>query len=193
MSVVVARSGRLIDVLNPSQESFLIDDVAWGLAHTVRWRGTLGTWTVAEHSELVSYYLRDKTPKVQLFGLLHDAAEYLFGDVPTPIKNLPYLEGYRQLEQNLLAHMYRRFAGRQPDGEEAWCVNRADACVAKHEARTLGTAFVKDSLSHASPGFFAEQIDLEAFVFDSIHDSTSEKAEHFVKEYNRLKDAARSG
>lgn len=86
-------SGRRLDLLDPSPIDIELEDIAHGLSRVARWNGqTIGdhSYCVAQHSLLVlELALRVKpelTPKHQLAILLHDASEYVIGDMISPFK-----------------------------------------------------------------------------------------------------------
>jgi len=86
-------SGRRLDLLDPSPLDVEIEDIAHGLAFVARWNGqTRGAWpfSVAEHSLLVEdLYARiapGAEPRWRLAALLHDAPEYVIGDMISPVK-----------------------------------------------------------------------------------------------------------
>ena len=81
-------SGRRLDLLDPSPLDIEIDDIAHGLARVARWNGqTMGDWSysVAEHSLLVERLAARFKPGLErrwrLVALLHDAPEYVIGDL----------------------------------------------------------------------------------------------------------------
>ena len=84
-------SGRRLDLLDPTPMDIEIEDIAHGLAFVARWNGqTIGNfaYSVAEHSLLVEQiFLRlvpNATPSQRLTALLHDAPEYVIGDMISP-------------------------------------------------------------------------------------------------------------
>ena len=86
-------SGRRLDLLDPTPMDIEIEDIAHGLAFVARWNGqTLGDYpySVAEHSLLVEEIFRRISPtapaKWCLAALLHDAPEYVIGDMISPVK-----------------------------------------------------------------------------------------------------------
>src|SRR5471030_756120 len=88
-------SGRRLDLLDPSPMDIEIDDIAHGLARVARWNGqTLGqhAFSVAQHTLLVEDIARliapDLGPQGRLAVLLHDAPEYVIGDMISPFKAL---------------------------------------------------------------------------------------------------------
>jgi 5'-deoxynucleotidase YfbR-like HD superfamily hydrolase len=108
-------SGRRLDLLDPSPLDIEIADIAHGLARVARWNGqTNGAhiFSVAQHTLLVEAVLREHMPrvdtKVRLAALLHDAPEYVIGDMISPFKAV--LDGaYKTVEARLLAAIHIRF------------------------------------------------------------------------------------
>lgn len=108
-------SGRRLDLLDPTPVDIEIEDIAHGLAFVARWNGqTRGdfAYSVAEHSLLVeTIYTRlyPKAPvKWRLAALLHDAPEYVIGDMISPVK-AAVGEGYEELDQRLTSAIHIRF------------------------------------------------------------------------------------
>ena len=108
-------SGRRLDIINPSPLDIEIEDIAHGLAFQARWNGqTRGKYvfSVANHSILVWNILLLENPKIkkkwQLTSLLHDAPEYVIGDLITPFK-YALNNSYRFVEDNLMKAIYLRF------------------------------------------------------------------------------------
>src|SRR5579872_6004530 len=86
-------SGRRLDLLDPSPLDIEIGDIAHGLARVARWNGqTKGdhAFSVAQHCLLVERFVRELRPNcgaaLRLAALLHDAAEYVIGDLISPFK-----------------------------------------------------------------------------------------------------------
>jgi len=108
-------SGRRLDLLDPTPVDIEIEDIAHGLAFVARWNGqTKGDWpySVAEHSLLVEAIfarnLKAPDPKWQLAALLHDAPEYVIGDMISPVKAAVGQE-YGALDMRLTAAIHIRF------------------------------------------------------------------------------------
>ncbi|WP_417770505.1 HD domain-containing protein [Stappia sp.] len=108
-------SGRRLDLLDPTPVDIEIEDIAHGLAFVARWNGqTRGdyAYSVAEHSLLVlDLYARlnPKAPvKWHLAALLHDAPEYVIGDMISPVKDAVG-PGYGALDERLNAAIHLRF------------------------------------------------------------------------------------
>ncbi len=108
-------SGRRLDLLDPTPMDIEIEDIAHGLAFVARWNGqTIGdfAYSVAEHSLLVTDIFALQNPsapvKWQLAALLHDAPEYVIGDMISPVK-AAVGPGYGELDDRLTAAIHLRF------------------------------------------------------------------------------------
>jgi 5'-deoxynucleotidase YfbR-like HD superfamily hydrolase len=113
-------SGRRLDLLNPSPLDIEIEDIAHGLARVARWNGqTKGdhAFSVAQHCVLVAeialHLDPDLTREAQLAALLHDAPEYVVGDMISPFKAALGLD-YKAFEKRLLSAIRIRF-GLKPE------------------------------------------------------------------------------
>lgn len=100
-------SGRRLNLLDPSPLDIEIEDIAHGLARVPRWNGqTIGThaFSVAEHSVIVVKICVQLSPKMtaedQLTALLHDAPEYVIGDMISPFKAV-LGDSYKSIEERL--------------------------------------------------------------------------------------------
>lgn len=108
-------SGRRLDLLDPTPVDIEIEDIAHGLAFVARWNGqTLGDfpYSVAEHSLLVEQIAGRQNPgwgaRWRLAALLHDAPEYVLGDMISPVK-AAIGTGYGELDARLAAAVHMRF------------------------------------------------------------------------------------
>ena len=108
-------SGRRLDLLDPSPLDIEIEDIAHGLARVARWNGqTRGdhAFSVAQHCLLVeglALHLKPGLPpRWRLAALLHDAPEYVVGDLISPFKQALSLD-YKAFENRLLAAIHQRF------------------------------------------------------------------------------------
>jgi 5'-nucleotidase len=137
-------SGRRLDLLNPSPLDIEIADIAHGLARVARWNGqTAGphAFSVAQHCVLVEGLAAELKPRLaregRLAALLHDAPEYVIGDLISPFKAAVGLD-YKDFENRLLAAIHLRFGlPPQPSTEIAILIKRADRLSAYHEATQL--------------------------------------------------------
>src|SRR5580692_11513689 len=108
-------SGRRLDLLDPSPLDIELEDIAHGLARVARWNGqTKGAhiFSVAQHCLLVEALARLRAPRLDRGGrlavLLHDAPEYVVGDMISPFKAV--IGGdYKAVELRLLTAIHRRF------------------------------------------------------------------------------------
>jgi len=137
-------SGRRLDLLDPSPLDVEIVDIAHGLARVARWNGqTRGAhaFSVAQHCVVVERLAHELRPglarEARMAALLHDAPEYVIGDLISPFKAAVGID-YKDFEQKLLAAIHIRFglAPRQP-AELAALIKRADRLSAFHEATQL--------------------------------------------------------
>jgi hypothetical protein len=108
-------SGRRLDLLDPTPLDIEIEDIAHGLSFVARWNGqTSGNfpYSVAEHSLLVEQIFSKSFKKSEkkwcLAALLHDAPEYVIGDMISPVKSTIGI-GYQSLENRLTAAINLRF------------------------------------------------------------------------------------
>ena len=108
-------SGRRLDLLDPTPMDIEIEDIAHGLAFVARWNGqTHGDYpyTVAEHSLLVEEIFTrtygTASARWRLAALLHDAPEYVIGDMIGPVK-AAVGSGYAELDARLTAAIHLRF------------------------------------------------------------------------------------
>ena len=137
-------SGRRLDILDPSPLDIELDDIAHGIARVARWNGqTAGAdvFSVAQHSCLVEAIGFELEPglddRARLTLLLHDAPEYVVGDVITPIK-AALGQAFVDIEMRLLAAIHLAFG--LPAEAPAWLarvVKRADRIAAWLEATRL--------------------------------------------------------
>src|SRR5690554_6756883 len=109
-------SGRRLDLLDPSPLDVEIEDIAHGLSRVARWNGqTEGDWafSVAQHCLLVEELAVRLSPGLplpwRLAALLHDAPEYVVGDLISPFKAAVGLD-YKALEQRLFSAILLRFS-----------------------------------------------------------------------------------
>ncbi|GAA2862942.1 hypothetical protein GGQ99_001897 [Aminobacter niigataensis] len=145
-------SGRRLDLLDPSPLDVEISDIAHGLARVARWNGqTSGDYafSVAQHSLIVEEIFRRivpaASPDAQLAALLHDAPEYVIGDMISPFKSVVG-GGYKACEERLQHAIHLRFGlpaeigvGLKKD------IKRADQIAAYFEATGLAGFAVNEA------------------------------------------------
>ena len=156
-------SGRRLDLLDPSPLDVELDDIAHGLARVARWNGqTEGEhiFSVAQHTLLVEAIARARVPRLdrrrRLAVLLHDAPEYVIGDMITPFKAV-IGDTYKAVEHRLLAaiHLHFGLPAELPD-EVAQLIKAADRAAAYFEAtRLAGFAAVEARRFFGRPPVFS--------------------------------------
>ena len=151
-------SGRRLDLLDPSPLDIEIEDIAHGLARVARWNGqTIGphAFSVAQHCLLVEQLASDFVPVLdrqwRLAALLHDAPEYVVGDLISPFKAALGLD-YKEFEKRLLACIHVRF-GLTPAVPEkiTALIKRADRAAAFLEASRLAGFDEKEAARYFDP------------------------------------------
>ena len=162
-------SGRRLDILDPSPVDVELSDIAHGLARVARWNGqTRGDYpfSVAQHSVLVLEIFAALQPesdaRARLYALLHDAPEYVMGDIISPFK-AAMGGNYKEVEARLQGAVYLHFAlNAAPTATLARQIKRADRESAYHEAVHLAGFEVAEARK-----FFGEPtlaaFDLERF------------------------------
>ena len=147
-------SGRRLDLLDPSPMDIEIEDIAHGLARVARWNGqTVGEhgYSVAQHSMLVEEIAATikpgLAPRWRLAALLHDAPEYVIGDMISPFKTALGFN-YRDFEHRLEAAVHMRFGlpVAIPEPIKA-LIKQADRASAYLEATQLAGFTVEESLT----------------------------------------------
>ena len=137
-------SGRRLDLLDPSPLDIEVEDIAHGLARVARWNGqTKGPYiySVAQHALLVEALARARAPRLdaaaRLAVLLHDAPEYVVGDMISPFKAV-IGDSYKAVEKRLLAAVHLRFGlpVKLPENLQA-LIKTADRGAAYLEATRL--------------------------------------------------------
>ena len=145
-------SGRRLDLLDPSPLDIEIEDIAHGLARVARWNGqTEGAhaFSVAQHCVLVEHLVHELKPRaaraLRLAALLHDAAEYVIGDLISPFKAAVGLD-YKAFENRLTRAIHIRF-GLQAElsADDHALVKRADRASAFFEATQLAGFSVEEA------------------------------------------------
>ena len=137
-------SGRRLDLLNPSPLDVELDDIAHGLARVARWNGqTEGPhiFSVAQHILLVEAIAAHLDPEMargsRLAVLLHDAPEYVIGDIISPFKAV-IGESYKAIEAGLLGAIHIHFGlPAQPPATLKRFIKQADRQAAYLEATHL--------------------------------------------------------
>jgi uncharacterized protein len=136
-------SGRRLDLLEPAATDIEIEDIAHGLARVARWNGqTIGehAFSVAQHSMLVADIVDNRNPELsnafKLAALLHDAPEYVIGDLISPFKAAIGFD-YKAFELRLLSAIHERFSIPELPINVARAIKDADRIAAFYEATRL--------------------------------------------------------
>jgi 5'-deoxynucleotidase YfbR-like HD superfamily hydrolase len=185
-------SGRRLDILDPSPLDVEISDIAHGLARVARWNGqTAGDYpfSVAQHSVLVLEIFRAGSPEASdreaLYALLHDAPEYVMGDIISPFK-AAMGGNYKEVEGRLQAAVHIRFAlPAEPAATLARQIKKADKQAAFFEAVELA------GFSRTEARTFFGEPSLAAFDLDRFETlirpwPTREAQDRFVAAFERL-------
>jgi uncharacterized protein len=190
-------SGRRLDLLNPSPLDIEIADIAHGLARVPRWNGqTLGphAFTVAQHVLLVERIARiiapGMNPDQKLVVLLHDAPEYVIGDMISPFKAV--IGGdYKSTEKRLEAAIHLRFGlPATPSRQLKALTKKADTIAAYFEAtRLAGFSEVEARQYFGAPrGLDPDSLDLAPAATTDIQ----AKFLHRFEELEAEREAGRS-
>ena len=161
-------SGRRLDLLDPSPLDVEISDIAQGLARVARWNGqTRGdhAFSVAQHSLMVEAIvgrISAASPETLQLALLHDAPEYVIGDMISPFKSVVG-GGYKTVEARLEAAIHIRFGlpPGLPKNIKA-LIKRADRIAAYFEATELAGFDDKEARAFFGPprGISRDMIDI---------------------------------
>jgi 5'-deoxynucleotidase YfbR-like HD superfamily hydrolase len=183
-------SGRRLDLLDPSPMDIEIEDIAHGLARVARWNGqTTGEhgFSVAQHAlvveEIAAHIRPGLEPRWRLAALLHDAPEYVIGDMISPFKAALGVD-YRKFEDRLEAAIHVRFglpAHTPPLVKKL--IKQADRACAFFEATQLAGFEHAESLSifGAPPAGYTLTIEPQA---------PFEAQAHYVRRFEVLSEAA---
>jgi len=183
-------SGRRLDLLDPSPMDIEIEDIAHGLARVARWNGqTIGehAFSVAQHSvvveEIVAHIQPDIEPRWRLAALLHDASEYVIGDMISPFKAALGVD-YKTFEERLETAIHVRFGlpAKTPAPIKK-LIKQADRACAFFEATQLAGFSHEESLAFfdAPPAGYALRIEPQPPAVAQVR---------YVQRYNVLSEAA---
>jgi hypothetical protein len=186
-------SGRRLDLLDPSPVDIEIEDIAHGLARVARWNGqTTGDhpFSVAQHSvvveEILAYIQPGVAARWRLAALLHDAPEYVIGDMISPFKAALGLD-YRGFEERLESAIHIRFGlpARIPAVMQS-LIKQADRACAYFEATRLAGFAPAEALK-----LFGKPPVLYKPVIEPLSPRAAQ--ERYLQRYQVLRDAAGFG
>lgn len=185
-------SGRRLDLLDPQPDEIEIEDIAHGLARVARWNGqTHGAhaFSVAQHVLIVEDIAADLNrhwpDDCRMAALLHDAPEYVIGDLISPFKTAIGLD-YKAFELKLLAAIHRRFGlPHALEPRAAAAIKHADHVAAYFEATRLA-GFSRSEARR----FFGEPDGLSpalAATLEALQPLPAEQAQHaFLARFHAL-------
>lgn len=183
-------SGRRLDLLDPSPMDIEIEDIAHGLARVARWNGqTIGehAFSVAQHSvvveEICAHIQPDLEPKWRLAALLHDASEYVIGDMISPFKAALGLD-YRKFEERLETAIHIRFGipAKTPLAVKK-LIKQADRACAFFEATQLAGFNHREALEFFDAPPAGYQLVIEPL-------SAAQAQSRYIQRYHVLSEAA---
>ncbi|WP_208441102.1 YfbR-like 5'-deoxynucleotidase [Bartonella raoultii] len=181
-------SGRRLDLLNPSPFDIEIEDIAHGLARVARWNGqTQGdyAYSVAQHSLLVEQIFQKLCPQSRsnerLCALLHDAPEYVIGDIISPFKAVIGKQ-YEIIEKRIQDAIHIRFSlPINPSQKLLKKIKQADRIAAFYEAIMLAGFNTEEALRYfGSPNhILCDDLNLQPY-------STQQIESAFLTRFNNL-------
>jgi len=181
-------SGRRLDLLDPSPLDIEIEDIAHGLARVARWNGqTHGdcAFSVAQHCVMVEEIAAMVEPALdrmwRLAALLHDAPEYVIGDMISPFKSVVG-GGYKTVEKRLEAAVHLRF-GLPPHASRELKdrIKKADTVAAFFEATELAGFSIAEAQK-----FFGLPRGITRDMFDIIPLPSTEAQKRFVERFEAI-------
>ncbi|MGE0054956.1 MAG: YfbR-like 5'-deoxynucleotidase [Hyphomicrobium sp.] len=184
-------SGRRLDLLAPNPADIEIDDIAHGLARVARWNGqTTGahSFSVAQHSLVVEAIVQANNPgfgsKELLAALLHDAPEYVIGDLISPFKAAIGLD-YKAFENRLLAAIHRRYALPIAENSELTTrIKHADRVAAYYEATVLAGFAIEEAQTFFGRPEIPKALHHELLLLEPLPANQAETA--FIDRFNQL-------
>lgn len=183
-------SGRRLDLLDPSPMDIEVEDIAHGLARVARWNGqTTGehAFSVAQHSvvveEICAHIQPDLDPRWRLAALLHDASEYVIGDMISPFKAALGVD-YKKFEERLETAIHVRFGipAKAPAPIKK-LIKQADRACAFFEATQLAGFTHPEALE-----FFGAPPAGYELIIDPLPPAQAQS--RYIQRYNVLSEAA---
>lgn len=163
-------TGKKFHPLCPTVDMICLTDIAHALARQCRYNGHCKYFhSVAQHSLNVHALLTKLndpaiTPRILLYGLLHDAAEAYLGDIPRPLKR--YLPNYAQLEEMTEKTIWEAYCLPVPLESEWNIVMRADNMVLRHEAKYLADSWETWDLPYPDLEPYFNKTELKQLLID---------------------------
>ncbi len=177
--------------MDPSPLDIEIEDIAHGLARVARWNGqTKGdhAFSVAQHCVLVeaifSHVNANSSREHRLMALLHDASEYVIGDMISPFKAALGLD-YKAFESRLMQAIHQRFSLPKTNAETALLLKQADKMAAYLEATQLAGFSIDEGQE-----FFGRPKGLAGPAAQAFHAlvplPAPEAARHYLNQFEEL-------
>jgi uncharacterized protein len=181
-------SGRRLDLLDPSPLDIEIEDIAHGLARVARWNGqTKGehAFSVAQHcvlvAEIFAHTNQNASQREKLTALLHDAPEYVVGDMISPFKAALGVD-YKEFENRLLTAIHLRFGlPAQASAALTDAIKHADKVSAYLEATQLAGFSLDEGRQ-----FFGQPKGLNGFASALTCWPTQVATERYLQCFNEL-------
>lgn len=178
-------SGRKLNILEPCPTQIEIEDIARGLSRQARWNGqTIGehSFSVAQHSIYVEKVFNDLFPNYEneykIFALLHDAAEYVIGDMISPFKKR-IGEDYKSIENNLEEKINQKFnIPTEIPHDIKKDIKKCDLISCYNEAIQIAGFSKEDANQH-----ILKDCD---YIFEINQMSNNEAMEKFINRFNEL-------
>ncbi|WP_091914098.1 HD family hydrolase [Mesorhizobium sp. YR577] len=188
-------SGRRLDLLDPSPLDVEISDIAHGLARVARWNGQTGgdhAFSVAQHSllveEIFAQQVKEPSPDARLAALLHDAPEYVIGDMISPFKSVVG-GGYKAVEHRLQRAIHLRFSLPADINEKLKKeIKRADQIAAYFEATVLAGFTISEATQ-----FFGRPRGISADSFDLTCRPAKAVQSAFLKRFSAIERLRQAG
>ena len=139
---LMTASGNMVDLLIPDPEAFVLEDIAWALAHEGRWGNQCRPfYSVAQHSIRVA----DCLNSCAAAGLMHDAHEFLLRDIGTPFKLL--FSGYELCAGRMQDAINKRFGISLTDDDRI-AIAEVDRAETRNEAiQLMPESWVRENIS----------------------------------------------
>jgi hypothetical protein len=146
-------TNKLVNPWDMQPDDIDIRDIAEHLSNETRYAGAVGFYSVAQHCVLVSEYF--DTPEQILAGLLHDAEEAYFKDMPSPIKANPMMEGYRNGARECRKRIFQKFGLGGKYEQLMPAVKVIDELMYFRERRSFDGKFVRNRIVPVAAGVSA--------------------------------------
>jgi len=144
-------TGKQLFIFEPERSVICIEDIAHSLSYICRYGGHCTRfYSVAQHSFLVAELMlrhvsglaipfREACDMVKA-ALLHDAAEYVLGDMLRPLKHSGEMETYLRLEEKWEHEIFRTFCVKSVYQQHKALIKKFDWVMLATERRDLMTA-----------------------------------------------------